>query len=66
MLVSSFSPSIQQILRNHFLNFKRKDMAISDQLRHLELHLVDEFQKGRKVSDLYELVQYAGNIVPRL
>ncbi|XP_046842547.1 vacuolar protein sorting-associated protein 35-like [Xenia sp. Carnegie-2017] len=41
-------------------------MAISDQLRHLELHLVDEFQKGRKVSDLYELVQYAGNIVPRL
>lgn len=41
-------------------------MAISDELRHLELHLVDEFQKGRKVSDLYELVQYAGNIVPRL
>lgn len=43
-----------------------QDMAISDELRHLELHLVDEFQKGRKVSDLYELVQYAGNIVPRL
>ncbi|XP_064640905.1 vacuolar protein sorting-associated protein 35-like [Lineus longissimus] len=41
-------------------------MAISDELRHLELYLVDEFQKGRKVSDLYELVQYAGNIVPRL
>ncbi len=42
------------------------DMAISDELRHLELYLVDEFQKGRKVADLYELVQYAGNIVPRL
>lgn len=28
--------------------------------------MVDEFQKGRKVPDLYELVQYAGNIVPRL
>jgi len=42
------------------------DMSISDELRHLELYLVDEFQKGRKVSDLYELVQYAGNIVPRL
>lgn len=42
------------------------DMAISDELRHLELHLLDEFQKGRRVSDLYELVQYAGNIVPRL
>ena len=24
------------------------------------------FLKGRKVADLYELVQYAGNIVPRL
>lgn len=41
-------------------------MAISDELRHLELYLCDEFQKGRKVADLYELVQYAGNIVPRL
>ncbi|KAK3085900.1 hypothetical protein FSP39_010235 [Pinctada imbricata] len=41
-------------------------MFISDELRHLELYLVDEFQKGRKVADLYELVQYAGNIVPRL
>ncbi|XP_022912925.1 vacuolar protein sorting-associated protein 35 [Onthophagus taurus] len=41
-------------------------MAITDELRHLEVYLLDEFQKGRKVSDLYELVQYAGNIVPRL
>ncbi|XP_041375547.1 vacuolar protein sorting-associated protein 35-like isoform X2 [Gigantopelta aegis] len=41
-------------------------MAISDELRHLEMYLCDEFQKGRKVADLYELVQYAGNIVPRL
>lgn len=41
-------------------------MAITDELRHLELYLVDEYQKGRKVTDLYELVQYAGNIVPRL
>ncbi|XP_069687418.1 vacuolar protein sorting-associated protein 35 [Periplaneta americana] len=41
-------------------------MAITDELRHLELYLFDEFQKGRKVADLYELVQYAGNIVPRL
>ncbi len=42
------------------------DMAVTDELRHLEIYLVDEFQKGRQVSDLYELVQYAGNIVPRL
>ncbi|XP_046375462.1 vacuolar protein sorting-associated protein 35-like isoform X3 [Haliotis cracherodii] len=41
-------------------------MAISDELRHLEGYLVEEFQRGRKVADLYELVQYAGNIVPRL
>ncbi|KAI4498657.1 hypothetical protein M0802_006363 [Mischocyttarus mexicanus] len=36
------------------------------ELRQLELYLLDEFQKGRKVTDLYELVQYVGNIVPRL
>lgn len=42
------------------------DIAISDELRHLELYLLDEFQKGRRVQDLYELVQYAGNIVPRM
>lgn len=42
------------------------DMAITDELRHLELFLLDDFQKGRKLADLYELVQYAGNIVPRL
>lgn len=47
-------------------NYYELYMAISDELRHLELYLVDEFQKGRKVADLYELVQYAGNIVPRL
>jgi len=41
-------------------------IATCDELRHLEIYLLDEFQKGRKVSDLYELVQYAGNIVPRL
>ncbi len=28
--------------------------------------MLEEFQKGRKVADLYELVQYAGNIVPRM
>ncbi|KAI1286921.1 Vacuolar protein sorting-associated protein 35 [Halotydeus destructor] len=41
-------------------------MGVTDQLRHLEMHLVDEFHKGRKLADLYELVQYAGNIIPRL
>lgn len=41
-------------------------MSVSDELRHLEIFLLDEFDKGRKVNDLYELVQYAGNIIPRL
>jgi len=41
-------------------------MAVCDEMRHLQLFLTDEFQKGRHVSDLYELVQYAGNIIPRL
>lgn len=41
-------------------------MAITDELCHLEIYLNDEFQKGRKVADLYEVVQNAGNIVPRL
>lgn len=44
----------------------REDMAISDELHYLEVYLTDEFAKGRKVADLYELVQYAGNIIPRL
>lgn len=42
------------------------DITITDELRYLELYLHEEFQKGRQVNDLYELVQYAGNIVPRL
>jgi len=41
-------------------------MAISDELRHLGAHLIGEFQRGKKANDLYELVQYAGNIIPRL
>ena len=41
-------------------------MAVTDQLRHLEMYLLEEFNKGRKLADLYELVQYAGNIIPRL
>jgi len=40
-------------------------MMISDELRHLESHLLEEFNNGHCV-ELYELVQYAGNIVPRL
>eukprot|EP01104_Vermistella_antarctica_P015584 TRINITY_DN5152_c0_g1_i1.p1 TRINITY_DN5152_c0_g1~~TRINITY_DN5152_c0_g1_i1.p1 ORF type:complete len:839 (+),score=305.09 TRINITY_DN5152_c0_g1_i1:123-2519(+) len=37
-----------------------------DQLRHLESYLFEENKKGGRMTKLYELVQYAGNILPRL
>ncbi|KAH9949479.1 vacuolar protein sorting-associated protein 35 [Amylocystis lapponica] len=42
-------------------------MAVFDALRHLSNYLYDAHSQGRHhLADLYELVQYAGNIVPRL
>ncbi|GAA5943156.1 hypothetical protein JCM3775_007610 [Rhodotorula graminis] len=42
-------------------------MAIFDALRHLSSYLYDAHTSGKHhLADLYELVQYAGNIVPRL
>ncbi|OAD73630.1 hypothetical protein PHYBLDRAFT_177503 [Phycomyces blakesleeanus NRRL 1555(-)] len=42
-------------------------MAIFDALRHLTVYLMEAHHAGRHhLADLYELVQYAGNIVPRL
>ncbi|KAI8096910.1 vacuolar protein sorting-associated protein 35 [Halteromyces radiatus] len=42
-------------------------MAVFDALRHLTIYLTEAHQAGRHhLADLYELVQYAGNIVPRL
>lgn len=41
-------------------------MAVTDQLRHLVAYLMEEFERGRKLADLYEVVQHAGNIIPRL
>ena len=40
-------------------------MAIFDALRYLSSHLRDSHPVNH-LADLYELVQYAGNIVPRL
>ena len=43
------------------------DMAVFDALRHLSNYLYDAHVQNRHhLADLYELVQYAGNIVPRL
>lgn len=39
---------------------------VTGELRHLETFMIDEFQKGLKCDDLYELVQYASSIIPRL
>ncbi|KAH9939024.1 vacuolar protein sorting-associated protein 35 [Epithele typhae] len=42
-------------------------MAVFDALRHLSNYLYDAHVQDRNhLADLYELVQYAGNIVPRL
>lgn len=39
---------------------------LTDELRHLVIFLTDQFRNGKKLADLYELVQHAGNIIPRL
>eukprot|EP00727_Mastigamoeba_balamuthi_P010068 m51a1_g5684 Vacuolar protein sorting 35 (855) ;mRNA; f:981535-984620 len=42
-------------------------MVAFDELKHLESVLYEDREKfGKKISELYELVQYAGNILPRL
>jgi vacuolar protein sorting-associated protein 35 len=42
-------------------------MAIFDALRHVSTYLKEAHQTEKHhLADLYELVQYAGNIVPRL
>lgn len=39
---------------------------VTDHLRHLVVYLIEEYERGRKLADLYEVVQHAGNIIPRL
>ncbi|CAA3031232.1 vacuolar sorting-associated 35B-like isoform X1 [Olea europaea subsp. europaea] len=41
-------------------------MRVFDELRRLEMFFKDEDRHGCPVVDLYELVQHAGNILPRL
>ncbi|KAI9310748.1 vacuolar protein sorting-associated protein 35 [Dichotomocladium elegans] len=48
-------------------NYYELYMAIFDAMRHLTIYLRDAHNAERHhLADLYELVQYAGNIVPRL
>lgn len=48
--------------RNYFNLF----MMVFDELGYLENYFIEEQKKGRKMADLYESVQHAGNIIPRL
>lgn len=41
-------------------------MTVFDELIFIESHFMDEKKNGRKMSDLYESVQHAAHIVPRL
>ncbi|TKY86080.1 hypothetical protein EX895_004905 [Sporisorium graminicola] len=48
-------------------NYYELYMAVFDALRHLSIYLYDAHSTGKHhLADLYELVQYCGNIVPRL
>jgi vacuolar protein sorting-associated protein 35 len=58
--------SEREIERDLIIYFYIIDMNITDELRQLEMFMVDEFQKGFKCDDLYELVQYSSAIIPRL
>ncbi|KAL5248608.1 hypothetical protein ACHWQZ_G017700 [Mnemiopsis leidyi] len=41
-------------------------MMVTMELTHLTMYMSAEFIKENKIADLYELVQHAGNIIPRL
>jgi len=41
-------------------------MACFDELRYLEDYFLDEWKKGSSIFDLYELVQHANKMLPRL
>ncbi|CAA6665366.1 unnamed protein product [Spirodela intermedia] len=41
-------------------------MRAFDELRKLEMYFKEETRRGVSITDLYELVQHAGNVLPRL
>lgn len=48
--------------RNYYILF----MAIFDYMRELEVYFKDDTRRGRKMADVYEAVQHAPEIIPRL
>jgi vacuolar protein sorting-associated protein 35 len=47
-------------------NYYNLYMMVFDELSLLESHFIEEQRKGRKMANLYETVQHAGSIIPRL
>ena len=41
-------------------------IAVTDELHHFEAYIASEHKRGRRMLELYELVQHAGNVLPRL
>ena len=54
--------SVQLNPKNYYILF----MQIFDELRTLEQYFKDEYRRGRKMMDLYESVQHATKLIPRL
>jgi len=47
-------------------NYYELYIQVCDELRHLEMFFEQEAKRGRAIHELYQLVQHAGNILPRL
>lgn len=41
-------------------------MSVFDELSYIEQYFLEEHERGRKMEDLYESVQHAAHIVPRI
>lgn len=47
-------------------NYYQLYTIIFDEMQYLEQYFKEEYRRGRKIKDLYEAVQQASNIIPRL
>jgi hypothetical protein len=47
------------------LSFIFVDAVVVEELHHLELYPINEFEHNRGSHDLHKVIQYAGNILPR-
>eukprot|EP00775_Hariotina_reticulata_P005658 gene5658-5897_t len=64
-----YSAAMLGELRTSFLapqKYYELYMQVFDELGNLEAYFADEQSKGRTLAELYELVQHAGNVLPRL